>query len=572
MSHASGLAAAVRGSTESDTFDLAGQNVATITTNVTNAFRDPLPIQEMIRITFVTGAGKLARQKYDSDAAKAVTSALRELNFEEDRGASCIAECAGCFKMQHDTGKNLKTVVVFPRILENSKEDDDDEDKDSSGNISAGSSRVKMIAVSSLPVFQNMVKSKCWSWSQKKALLNLIETEISSKINDYDNLLMRGQPLTSQQQSFYDNCVEIDAKVAHVKEAMHTQVDQGQITQMELDLLLAQVGSRIAELEKQLSVNKSNKKLATMLEKAKERQTKLKAIDEPMPLPKLKHHAELGRLWKQVAPLMNIQESGGSLLSVAETKQLGKKMELLEQIGDLEEASRGWLEDDETFETRVVTTRREFQAKFDPNVGGKGRNTKGGGNKGSGGGKTTSITSSTKVRGPTKWITPQQKKESAIAAKKKKLNKGDIFGAMAVSGRMADDDDSSSSDDDDDKIDEVSKEQEQTSIAEKQVVATTTTNSPSKKNNKKNKKRKGKKNKNSSGDDDAVYDELDRQIQKKEKKEAKEQQVQDANSNTVFSMFVSIVKFVFSMISSVLVWLIGLLFGTAKSKKRQKTT
>jgi hypothetical protein len=102
---------------ESDTFDLAGQNVSTITTNVTNAFSDPFPLDDMIRITFVTGAGKLGRQKYDDGAAKALTSSLRNLGFEEDRGASCVKECAGSFKLQHDTGKNLKTVVVFPNII-----------------------------------------------------------------------------------------------------------------------------------------------------------------------------------------------------------------------------------------------------------------------------------------------------------------------------------------------------------------------------------------------------------------------------------------------------------------------
>src|SRR5210317_936135 len=58
MTNASGLAASIRGSTESSTFDLGGQNVTTITNNITSAFQDPLPIQEMIRITFVTGAGK----------------------------------------------------------------------------------------------------------------------------------------------------------------------------------------------------------------------------------------------------------------------------------------------------------------------------------------------------------------------------------------------------------------------------------------------------------------------------------------------------------------------------------
>ena len=121
-SSASGLALSIRNAEESETFDLGGQNVSTITNTIQAAFAKPLPLKDkMIRITFVTGAGKQARQKYDEGAARAVTSTLRDLGYEEDRAASCVVECAGTFKLQHDTGKNLKTVVVFPKIVGGSK-------------------------------------------------------------------------------------------------------------------------------------------------------------------------------------------------------------------------------------------------------------------------------------------------------------------------------------------------------------------------------------------------------------------------------------------------------------------
>ena len=100
MSSASGLALSIRKAVESETFDLAGQNVTTITNTIRSAFSEPMPLTEMIRITFVTGAGKLGRQKYDEGAAKAVTSTLRELGYEEDRGASAVLECAGSFKQR----------------------------------------------------------------------------------------------------------------------------------------------------------------------------------------------------------------------------------------------------------------------------------------------------------------------------------------------------------------------------------------------------------------------------------------------------------------------------------------
>jgi hypothetical protein len=88
MSQASGLAASIRCSTESDTFDLVGQTPATISNNITQAFQEPFPINSMICISFVTGAGKLARQKYNE---------MQDLGFEQDSGASCVVECAGSF-------------------------------------------------------------------------------------------------------------------------------------------------------------------------------------------------------------------------------------------------------------------------------------------------------------------------------------------------------------------------------------------------------------------------------------------------------------------------------------------
>ena len=42
--------------------------------------------------------------------------ALRAIGFEEDRGACNVMECAGQFKYQHDTDKDLKFIHVFPRI------------------------------------------------------------------------------------------------------------------------------------------------------------------------------------------------------------------------------------------------------------------------------------------------------------------------------------------------------------------------------------------------------------------------------------------------------------------------
>ena len=70
----------------------------------------------MVRVSFLVGAGKLGRQKYDKDLAKTLCRALIALGFDEDQGASCIPQCQGFFKHQHDTDKNLKFMHVYPRV------------------------------------------------------------------------------------------------------------------------------------------------------------------------------------------------------------------------------------------------------------------------------------------------------------------------------------------------------------------------------------------------------------------------------------------------------------------------
>ena len=63
----------------------------------------------MIQITFITGAGKLRQSEYDDKAMLTLTLPLRQFDYMEDQGASCVNECGGLYKTQHDTSKNLLT-------------------------------------------------------------------------------------------------------------------------------------------------------------------------------------------------------------------------------------------------------------------------------------------------------------------------------------------------------------------------------------------------------------------------------------------------------------------------------
>jgi len=340
-SSASGLALSIRQAVESEQFDLAGQNVDTITNTIHSAFSEPLPLKgQMIRITFVTGAGKQARQKYDDGAARAVTATLRDLGYEEDRAGSCIVECAGTYKLQHDTGKNLKTVVVFPKIARTSSQGG------TAGTGSDGQSLESLvpegcpahkIAMSTTTTFERMLHSQCPSWSQKKGCMSALE-HLKYMIDEMDAKLMKGTPLDDAEQDFYDHVTGLDDKIAYVKEELHKQVENGGVTKFEKEMLLEHNAERLEHIATEQTSAKGPKleKLKAMEEKMRERKDLLKNID-PIEPHKLRHEQAIAKLWKQVAPMLQIEDNArGRLLSVKETQAVARKDELMEEIEELE--------------------------------------------------------------------------------------------------------------------------------------------------------------------------------------------------------------------------------------------
>ena len=312
----------------------------------------------MIRITFVVGAGKLGRQKYDEGAAKAVTSTLRELGFEEDRGASAVLECAATFKQQHDTGKNLKTVVVFPHVAGEATVSQVNSAEGgmqhlSIGGGSAGGDKVipestpeHSIAFSSQNVFERMLSSKCQTWTQKKGCSTAIGT-IKETLEALEQKLMSGTPLTDSEQSFYDSVsmTSLEEKLAFVKGEMQQQVEDGKITVAERKALLQQVSERLSTLSEEKAQAETDGKakrvqnLTNAIAKAEERKEKLEKIVAKSP-PPLKHEAEIGKLRKELGPLLQVEDAAkGRLLSVKETQALGRKEEIDEQIEQLEVCS-----------------------------------------------------------------------------------------------------------------------------------------------------------------------------------------------------------------------------------------
>lgn len=419
------MAVAIRAATESETFDLAGNSVSTIGTTIKSAFATPLELNDMIRLTFVTGAGKLGRSKYDDDAAKTVTSTLRELGYVDDRGASCVVECAGSFKSQHDTGKNLKTIVVFPLIqtLNDTMGDLALGDGQKGPAILEDGSPKQLLAMASMNTFERMLISKCPSWSQKKVCVAVIE-EVKAIVQGLDNNLMQGTPLTDSEQEFYDECdlTSLENKENYTKSEMQKHVEEGKITPLEKKKLLAQVQEKLAVLEgdiKDATENQKPKKLQksqAQKQKLTERVATLDAIKTCMPHP-LKQQPAIEKLRKEMQPLLKLEkETKGRLLSIKETTAMGRKDEIEDEILYFEEDSRGWFEEDEDFQLRIDASRALARTK----AAAAKKTVK----------KSSAGSAANKASTPINWVLPGAPKRTTRPAAKKKATNTNAFAAM----------------------------------------------------------------------------------------------------------------------------------------------
>lgn len=369
----------------------------------------------MIRLTFITGAGKLGRQKYDENAAKAVTNALRPLGFVEDRGASAVLACAGSFKMQHDTGKNLKTVVVFPKVVPLAEGDDDGDGAalPNAESLIPVNTPEHKLAYSSIDTFKRNIPPKCQTWSQKKACIAALQG-LKELVQGLEQKLLKGTVLTDSEQECYDlvSLSSLDAKISHVRDLMHEQVDKGQLTQAEIDMLLEQVRARISKL--------NDSKQDGLKTKALERQTKLEEMTAK-PAPPLSQQAAISRLRQEMAPLLEVEaKAKGRLLSLKESQTVARKTELMEEITELEERSRGWFESDEAFDDRVKRSRAAGQRKQKTSS------------------KAASGGGAARVPTSTNWVTPGTapgwkgvtKKKTNNNSKSKPSQPGGLFAAM----------------------------------------------------------------------------------------------------------------------------------------------
>lgn len=363
---AAGMAKDIRASSETSQWDLGGYTNLQVTNLVKAAFSEPVRLSEMIRHTFVVGGGKKVRQKYDDKMGRWLATALTEAGYTEDRGASTNIECAGTFKQQHDTDKDLKFVHVFPKVDLKPSGGGGEADAEASSLVDLGSPAY-LATMCSFETFKKMVASKTESWSQRKRLMEELKLALA-RFDAIEAKMISAQPLSSEEQDLYDQTSRegIDEKLSWLETQIKTLVEQGILTAGEKQQLLSQIEGRIGAVTAQLAeaetagAQKRAEKMKTQLQQVTARRDKVRAV-EPI-RHELRHEAKIKALRVAIVPLVKLEAAPG-LRSMEEMKKIGTRPELEAEAAKLEAESRGWFETDAEFEARCTLIKAAAEHK-----------------------------------------------------------------------------------------------------------------------------------------------------------------------------------------------------------------
>jgi hypothetical protein len=363
----SGLAGEIRSATASDQYDLGGYTESRARDLMVAAFSKPLTAPtEMIKCTFVVGGGKLVRSRYDEDLTRWLIAALRDIGFTEDRSAAETFDSQGTFKQQHDTGQNLKYLIVYPRVTCSQAVESENE---GSTDAFDQTSPEFICVASDLATFRDIVASKAASYAQKKRLLKILQ-EKHEQFQAIEAKLVSGALLDPNEQAVYDtNSGSDEEKITHLQNEIKAMVDSGHLTAREKADLQKTIDNNLTttreELETAKAENKPKKveKLHAKVTALSERRAAVETI-APIP-PTLTYADEITKLFLKLFPIRALEDKSRSMsLTMSDLKAMEPKADLEAEIQALQEQSRGWFQDDEEFHERCAYVEAQAKIKY----------------------------------------------------------------------------------------------------------------------------------------------------------------------------------------------------------------
>eukprot|EP00667_Euglena_gracilis_P016408 EG_transcript_17168 len=299
---------------DTEEYDLDGFGPDDCDELAAEAFKNPIPCPKMFRVTFVVGGGKKVRQKYSPDLPKFLSDALRAVGYEEDKGAAVSLDSQGKFKYQHDTGKDLKYIHVFPFVKIQEESD--------------GTMRIAGYRVDDMPpeikctlcemeTFKDLVKQKCPTFTQKRCLLKAMKG-VQGRFEEFEQRMAALQPLTAEEQELYEGQVAMAEKVDDLTKQVQVLLDSGKVSKAEAALLLTELTEKLKKAEKAIKDAEAEGKKTTKLEAQREAlAAQLEKLRGATPITyKKKNEKEIvelkekiERMREQLTPLNAIQDA-----------------------------------------------------------------------------------------------------------------------------------------------------------------------------------------------------------------------------------------------------------------------
>ncbi|KAG9409966.1 hypothetical protein AC1031_017994 [Aphanomyces cochlioides] len=423
MEASSGVVGDIRRAIASEQIDLGGYTEQRARDLIVAAFGTPLTAPtEMIRFTFVVGGGKLVRARYAEQLPKWMTSALRDIGFAEDRSAACTLDCQGTYKQQKDTGANLLTIQVFPRLALETKGGEIDEEK-RAPPVDIDSPEYLCIS-SDLETFQRMiVPVKATSWTQKKRLLKALQGSMQG-FQLVEEKLMRGETLLPGEQLMYDGNIGTEVnteKCAWLQSEIKRMVDQGELTKAEKAEVVTTLEQNLQHIGDEVAVA-SGKRKEKLMEKQEAFTARLQLVQNHAAnkVYRLRKSAEIVRLRAELLAVLVLQEKERSLsLTSEDMRRLEGRHKLEADIAALEAQSEEWFDD--TFDAKCALDMKDAEALVKKQQGAKKQAAKG-----------SSSSSS--------WATVSKKKPSSAARGSSRSSGAKSTGYAAAFGGDSDSD------------------------------------------------------------------------------------------------------------------------------------
>jgi len=345
------LAKSIRSDQDDQDLDLGGYGAAQIADLMTLAFKEPIVASKMLRISFTVGGGKKVRQKYGDDMPKWCREALRAIGFEEDRGACNVMECAGQFKYQHDTDKDLKFIHVFPRIdtaaaaaAAAADEDEEEEEVTIAGMKLDELPPEHLCTIVSMETFGRLVAAQCPSFSQRRALLKAMK-EMQARFTSFEERMTNMQQLSKDEDELYNSAQDLPEKIAQLEKQLEGMMTGGHLTRSEMDNMIRDFSEKLVQVEDMVDKAKASGKGTDKLEANKkvlgEKIDFLKAATPVVH--RKKNEREIITLRRQLQQLEKIENTKG-LVPLEEMKKLNQKPAIVARLAELEEEGKGWFD------------------------------------------------------------------------------------------------------------------------------------------------------------------------------------------------------------------------------------